>query len=684
MWFAATACLAVAASAFQAVVALATPAANENVRLLDVPYVSQSEALCGGAALAMILRYWGESSVLAEDFAHLLEPGSAGIRTDGLVSAVRSRGWTALPVTGDRSIVRSHLAEGRPMILLVGQGSGAQHYVVVVAWANGSVILHDPAIGPHRVLRESEFAASWARSERWALLILPPEPLTIPDASESSTTTPQKNIGDVGCDTIVDAGVRQALAGDAAGAELTLLAAEALCPLSAAPLRELAGLRFTAEDWIGAARVAERALALDQEDSHTWRLLAGSRFLSGDIEGALDAWNRVSEPRMDLAHMDGLVRTRYRVVADQLDLSPRQMITPGAFRRARRRLSEFPAHSESRLGLKPLPGGIARVNVAVFERPLLFNGPLDAGGMALRSIVDRQVSIDVASPSGQGELWTVQYRWWRERPRFLLALAVPAVGGRPGIWRVEGTWERQSYAIVEPDADGGSTGSGAVREERRRTSLSFSDWIGPDLRLETSAALDKWADRGSFLSVGATLEARGAGDRLAMRAEGAGWVSPGGGRPFQAGSLLVGWGPKASNRGGWLARLGIQGVSFNCPLALWPGAGTGHARAPLLRAHPLLEDGVLNGRVFGRALVHGGLEKQEWPWILGPLRLGWAAFIDGAKPWDTLTSDRIPWQLDAGVGLRLAGIGRHGQLRLDVARGFEDGESAVSVAWEPR
>ncbi|MBU0719106.1 MAG: C39 family peptidase, partial [Planctomycetes bacterium] len=39
--------------------------AAEQVQLLDVPYVPQSGPLCGGAALAMVLRYWGEPGVLA-------------------------------------------------------------------------------------------------------------------------------------------------------------------------------------------------------------------------------------------------------------------------------------------------------------------------------------------------------------------------------------------------------------------------------------------------------------------------------------------------------------------------------------------------------------------------------------------------------------------------------------------
>src|SRR5438552_6796042 len=92
----------------------ADEAAPAKVRLLDVPFVPQGPTLCGGAALAMVLRYWGQPAVLAEDFANWIEPGGAGIRSDDLVKAVRSRGWTAYPVTGTRSALAEDLAAGRP------------------------------------------------------------------------------------------------------------------------------------------------------------------------------------------------------------------------------------------------------------------------------------------------------------------------------------------------------------------------------------------------------------------------------------------------------------------------------------------------------------------------------------------------------------------------------------------
>ncbi|HEU4335122.1 MAG TPA: hypothetical protein VFT32_11550, partial [Candidatus Eisenbacteria bacterium] len=413
-------------------------------------------------------------------------------------------------------------------------------------------------------------------------------------------------------------------------------------------------------------------------------LLAGSRFLLGDEVGALRAWNRISEPRADLARVDGLSRIRYRAVARQLSLPPGSLLTSRAFVRARRRLAAMPAPSMTRLSLKPLPQGAAQVNAALLERPLLFDGPLDAGGTGLRAFAEREITIRVASPMGNGELWTAAYAWRQERPRASVTLEVPSPSGRPGIWRVEGFWERQAYAEETPPGTDGAILPIVTREERRRSSLSFSDWISSGIRLGAGAALDKFSGRGSHLSLESVVEALPAGDRLALTARIAHWTSLDRGRPFVAGDLLALWSSNHIEEGGWLARAGVSRASSGAPLALWPGAGTGRGREPLLRAHPLLDDGVVTGRAFGRTLAHAGVERRSWAWTTKSLRLGWALFVDGAKPWDGLRSGSVPFQVDGGLAVRLAGLGTRGEVRVTAAHGFEDGHSAVTVGWEVR
>jgi hypothetical protein len=313
----------------------------------------------------------------------------------------------------------------------------------------------------------------------------------------------------------------------------------------------------------------------------------------------------------------------------------------------------------------------------------VFDGPWDVGSAGIKALVGREITLDVASPTGNGELWTAGWRWWQDRPRVSLALAVPAAGGRPGIWRLDGFWERQTYAARVVSGSSGAPRSQVTREERRRTALSFSDWIGPDVRLEIGAALDTWVDRGSHLSLEGSVETRWARDRLALGAQMARWVSLASGAPFGAGGLSLEWSSSGLEKcDAWQGRLGMSGTTSEAPLALWSGAGTGYGRAPLLRAHPLLNEGVVEGSVFGRTLIHGTIERQAWPWKLGLLQLGWALFVDGAKPWDTGLNGRIPWQVDGGTGLRVRGLGMQGQLRIDAARGFNDGNSAISIGWQ--
>jgi hypothetical protein len=686
-WRAIGACVAAVALSWSAPAGADAPSdesrPSETVQLLDVPFVPQKEALCGGAAMAMVMRYWGEPGVLADDFAALIEPGQTGIRTGALVKAAEAYGWTALPLPGTPAEVEAHLALGRPIIALIRSGADSFHYVVLVAWANGQVIIHDPNVGPFRAIRESEFNIAWSGSGNWALLILPPPGAGEPAAPSPATADSQSFSAPDECGAMMEAGILSAQQGDTAQAELEFLAAQSLCPASAAPLRERAGLRFRAEDWAGASRMAQCALALDPSDAHSWRLLGGSRFLAGDVEGALRAWNHLSEPRTDLTRIDGLARTRFSAVAGQLDLPPGRLLTPSAFRQARRRLAEMPAQLESRLSLRPVPEGSIQVNVALLERPPVPDGPLDMASVGIKAITGREITLDVASPTGNGELWTAGWRWWKDRPRISLALAVPAAGGRPGIWRLDGSWERQAYAARVVSGPSDPARVQVIREERRRTALSFSDWIGPDVRLEIGAALDLWVDRGSHLSLEGGAETRWARDRLSLSARVARWISLESGDPFGIGDLtLKGCSSGLERCDAWLGWLGISSATSHAPLALWSGAGTGCGRAPLLRAHPLLDGGVVDSRVFGRTLVHGTIEKQTWPWSLGLLRLGWALFVDGAKPSATRQAGGTAWQVDGGAGLRVRGLGMPGQLRIDAARGFRDGNSAVSVGWQ--
>jgi hypothetical protein len=104
----------------------------------------------------------------------------------------------------------------------------------------------------------------------------------------------------------------------------------------------------------------------------------------------------------------------------------------------------------------------------------------------------------------------------------------------------------------------------------------------------------------------------------------------------------------------------------------------------LLRAHPLLDAGVIAGPAFGRTLFDAGVEVQRWFGGASPVRYGVASFTDAAHAARRLSGGGSSWLLDYGAGLRVKLPGADGVLRVDVARGGRDGATAFTVGWERR
>lgn len=660
----------------------AAAAAGVTARLLDVPYLSQTEDLCGGAALAMVLRYWGEREVYPEDFAKLVDRGNSGIHTDVLAEEVTRRGWQSFPVnmaadTGGRQI-QEHVERGRPVIALIEVRPGRYHYVVIVARTADQVIAHDPAREPFRIMSLGDFDRAWAAAGRWALVILPPAAPTVPSASRPVLTTHDSVPRSDACDPFIRDLVDSARNGDLAAAETGLLAATTLCPDNPAAWRELAGVRFLQSRWADASAFAEHAARLDPADRPGWQLLATSRFLNGEPDAALAAWNRIDLPSIDIVRIEGVRHTRHPVVSGVIDLPPRTLLTTAQFNRAARRLDELPSSDATRLRYLPV-GGLAQIEAVVVEHPMLPIKMIPLATIAARSLLADELRVDVASPTGSGELWTAAWRWWENRPRVGVGVAVPSAIGLPGVVTIDASWERQSYQTAGMLSTGGPA---IARDARRRVLMSVSDWRTGRLRWKAGAGFDRWADEG-HLSTEAGIDLRLAADRLSVGVVTGAWAPIEAGHRFVKGEVTADWrSTRERNLPLWSLTAGLAGTSGRAPFDLWPGAGTGDARSPLLRGHPLLTNGIVTGAAFGRRLGHASVEYRR------PLRttpagtVAWAGFTDIAGAWRGMNAD-VDGRLhtDVGAGIRMVLPGKGGVIRIDVARGLRDGDVAFSTGW---
>ncbi len=662
--------------------AAAAPSAQPPEEIaLDVPYLPQTEALCGGAAAAMIFRYWGDRHADVQQFAPLVDRRARGIAEDVLVQAIAQRGWVVSRVAGSPERIRAALSARSPLMLLIEDRPGRYHYVVAVGAGADRVSLHDPTWGPSRPMRIGELVDRWRSTGFWALLVTPdPErPPHLSSRMQGAARIAADRRGDdpieqSRCARLLDKAVGDIAVRGLSAAEEILGEVHRACPQEGGPLAELAGVRFAERRWRDASALAEESVRRHPEDAYGWDVLGSSRFMQNDPVGALGAWNRLDKPRVDLVSIEGLKRTQYALVAEALDLQPGALLTPRRFRLAERRLHQFPDRSGARIGFRPDREGFALVDVALVERASRPRGWAEWTAAGVQAVVDREIAADIPGGTGQGELWAASWQWWRDRPRVAASFSAPVVGLR-GALRVDGAWDVQSY----------ETDGSIMREEHSIGALTFSQWATAGLYYSLSAGLSSWSSGNRTVSVGGLVEPRFLGDRLSLAAAGMHSTPLGTSGPsFRSGSLGVSFVSSAEPAGlVGRALVSLDIATSGAPLAFWGGAGEGRARPGLLRAHPLVERGTVAGPVFGRRVSIASAELTRWFAPPSLPRVGVAGFVDAAGAWRRLPgASGQSVQIDAGAGLRLRLPGRYATLRVDYGRGLRDGAHAVTVGWQ--
>ena len=655
----------------------------------EVPFLPQTPELCGGAAAAMVFRYWGDAQADVQQFAPLVDRKAGGIAQSALVAAVRERGWQAAAFAGSVDALRDHLGHRRPIIVLLHDRGRRYHYVVVTAVDADGVTVHDPSWGPSRLIRSAEFERRWRAARFWSLVIVPQTESDV--ASGFSRTSVSDASGEVRlkadatyCDGRLDDAIVEVQERGLKKADAILGRVRAECPASAGPLRELAGVRFAERRWNDAAALSRQALAIDPNDSYAIDVLGSSLFMLDDPAGALRAWNRIGKPRLDTVRIKGLHHTKYDAVTAAVAPPPHALLTAETFALAARRLNELPDRSSAHLALRPEANGSATLDAAIAERQTLPRGIASWTGSGVRAAVDREAGVSIPGFTGQGDVWSASWRWWEHRPRIAFGVAAPRVGGLPGVWRVEASWERETYRL-------GSTESPALLvQSHAHGGFAASDWITSNLRYSIGGGLDAWDTFGKAASIGGLLERRLFGDRMSLGTDATAWMPFGGGRAFSAlgahvsSTSLPPGGEGVRPRWAYTTRIGVQRVSDNAPIGLWPGAGDGQARTPLLRAHPLLDDGIIDmtGRsAFGRTIESATLEGQRWFERPPLVRLGVAAFADMAIAKRAASDRGRSSNVDVGAGVRVRLPGSDRVIRIDLARGLSDHANALTIGW---
>jgi len=652
---------------------LSGPPAGQPV-LLDVPYLAQSTLLCGGAAIAMVERWWGRRGVYAEDFADLVRPASDGILTTELVTATRARGWDTRVFRGTPESVQRSLRDGVPVVALIQVAPDLYHYVVVLGWSDGRVVFHDPATAPFTGLDEDAFMARWDGADGWALMV---RPAAAPPAVAGAVRPPPAPLpSTMPCPPWIDLALDAVAEGRLEDASSLIAQAGQACPAEPLVLRETAGIRFKQGRDAEVVRLVSRYLALVPGDEYAWQLLATSRYRAGDRAGALGAWNRVGRPTVDLIRVDGVGEIRFSEIAGAISAPPGALLTPSRLALARRRVSDVPALSRAVVDYQPVPGGLVEVRASVVERPLVDRAWRLAAAGGISAIAQREVSLQIANPTGGGEMWTGAWRWAPARPRSAIRLEMPVDPGLQGVLTIEGSWERFRFSLDSARA--------LLFEETRRSAIvGFGGWLTAGVRPAGALGFERWSGGRRYLTGSLGAEVRAQDDRFELTARAEYAVALSRHAPYTTGWTRATWASSLGlDRAAWSARLGFDWAGRDAPLGTWPMAGKELSWALPLRAHALTTGEALAGRSAGRGITSAGLAGDRPFYRRGPLVLAAGLFLDAAKifsPADGSREDRF--YLDGGGGLRLAlGDGRLGVLRIDVSKGLMSGGRTAVTA----
>ena len=328
----------------------------------------RSPSFCGGAAVAMVERWWGRRGVYAEEFKALVRPDSGGILTTELLLATRARGWQADAIHGTPMLVQQSLRDSVPVIALIRVASNRFHYVVIVGWNADQVVFHDPAVRPFATLSAKQFLERWSGADRWAMIVRPGAPV----ATAPVPRIDQPVVVDsLPCRPWLDQAADAAATNRLDDADRLLASAATACPAEPLILRELAGVRFRQGRHAEAVRLADEYLRHDPVDTLGWQLLATSRYLAGNASDALAAWNAIGRPTVDLVRIDGGQHIRFATMADAIAIRPGVLLTPARLALARRRIADIPALALARVSYAAVPGGMVEVRAAVVENPVL-------------------------------------------------------------------------------------------------------------------------------------------------------------------------------------------------------------------------------------------------------------------------------------------------------------------------
>lgn len=141
----------------------------------DVPFVKQKDNFCGPAAMASVMRFYGDDISQDEVAADIYMPELEGALISDMENYARDRGYKAKAVNGSIEGLKSAIDTGNPVIMLVDRGVwkvSVPHYYVAYGYnENGETIILHTGEENGKEIGVDELVKEWEKMNRLMLVI---------------------------------------------------------------------------------------------------------------------------------------------------------------------------------------------------------------------------------------------------------------------------------------------------------------------------------------------------------------------------------------------------------------------------------------------------------------------------------------------------------------------------------
>lgn len=249
----------------------------------DVPFHAQRDYQCGPASLAMALNAGGVDVEVDTLIPQVFLPGREGSVQPEMLATVRRHGRIPFVIDNRLDALLTEIDAGHPVVVMQNLALPAWpmwHYAVAIGYDldDNELILHSGE-EPERIESFRRFDATWARSDRWAFVALPPGALPEGIAEDRAVEA-------------ISAYER------VQGAAATLPAWEALVerfPRAAMGHFALGNARHASGDAQGAIQAFEGAVSVQPELAVAWLNLGLVLRHQGDLPAARRALERAAD-----------------------------------------------------------------------------------------------------------------------------------------------------------------------------------------------------------------------------------------------------------------------------------------------------------------------------------------------------------------------------------------------------